>query len=39
MLFPVSVYVRLVPTGQLHTQADVEEVSPCSFLRRLAMPE
>lgn len=40
MLFPVSVYVRLVPTGQLHTQADVEEVFSCSFcLRRLAMPE
>ena len=37
---PVSVYVRLVPTGQLHTQTGVEEVFSCSFcLRRLAMPE
>ena len=37
---PVSVYVRLVPTGQLHTQTGVEDVSPCFFcLRRLAMPE
>ena len=26
---PVSVYVRLVPTGQLHTQTGVEDVSPC----------
>lgn len=40
MLFPVSVYVHLVPTGQPHTQAGVEEVFSCSFcLRRLAMPE
>ena len=37
---PVSVYVRLVPTGQLHTQTGVEDVSTCFLcLRRLAMPE
>ena len=39
MLSPVRVYVCHAKWWQLHTQADMEEVSPCSFLRRLAMLE
>lgn len=39
MLSPVRVYVCHTKWWQLHTQAGVKEVSPCSFLRRLAMFE